>query len=324
MEGDEITADGRSGAKYRLFRPLDAELSKLLLAKHIDLSAKPRSTHMSWFELVMLLVVMASLFFVMKKVAVFGRSKAKPVDGSLSKTHFRDVAGAVEAKADLLETVDFLKDPKKFTKLGGKMPTGVLLVGPPGTGKTLLARAVAGEAGVPFFAMSGSEFVEMYVGVGASRVRDLFREGKKASPCIIFIDELDAVGRRRDGGNNGANDERDQTLNQLLVEMDGFTINPGVVVIAATNRPEVLDRALLRPGASIAGGCRRPCIKDARRSSGHTRTVPGADVDLRIRPGTRPLGADLSSVVNEAAISRPDRTNPSLKWPTLKPRRTKC
>ncbi len=307
MEGDEITADGRSGAKYRLFRPLDAELSKLLLAKHIDLSAKPRSSRMGWFELAMLVIVMTSLFFVMKKVAVFGRSKAKPVDGSLSKTYFRDVAGAVEAKADLLETVDFLKDPMKFTKLGGKMPTGVLLVGPPGTGKTLLARAVAGEAGVPFFAMSGSEFVEMYVGVGASRVRDLFREGKKASPCIIFIDELDAVGRRRDGGSNGANDERDQTLNQLLVEMDGFTINPGVVVIAATNRPEVLDRALLRPGRfdrQVVVGA--PDIKGREEIlTVHTRTVPlAADVDLRILArGTPGLsGADLANVVNEAAI----------------------
>jgi len=307
MEGDEITADGISGAKYRLFRPLDAELSKLLLAKHIDLSAKPRSTHMGWFELAMLLVVMTSFFFVMKRVAVFGRRKVKPVDGSLSKTYFRDVAGAVEAKADLLETVDFLKDPMKFTKLGGKMPTGVLLVGPPGTGKTLLARAVAGEAGVPFFAMSGSEFVEMYVGVGASRVRDLFGEGKKASPCIIFIDELDAVGRRRDGGGNGANDERDQTLNQLLVEMDGFSINPGVVVIAATNRPEVLDPALLRPGRfdrQVVVGS--PDIKGREEIlTVHTRAVPmGADVDLRILArGTPGLsGADLANVVNEAAI----------------------
>jgi len=307
MEGDEITADGKSGAKYRLFRPLDAELSKLLLAKHIDLSAKPQSPHMGWFELAVVLVVMTPLFFVMKRLAVFGRSKAKLVDGSHSKTFFRDVAGAEEAKADLLETVDFLKDPMKFTKLGGKMPTGVLLVGPPGTGKTLLARAVAGEAGVPFFAMSGSEFVEMYVGVGASRVRDLFGEGKKASPCIIFIDELDAVGRRRDGGGNGANDERDQTLNQLLVEMDGFTVNPGIVVIAATNRPEILDRALLRPGRfdrQVVVGS--PDIKGREEIlKVHTRTVPmGAEVDLRILArGTPGLsGADLANVVNEAAI----------------------
>lgn len=307
MEGDEITADGRSGEKYRLFRPQDAELSKLLLAKHIELSAKPRSSRTGWFELAMVLAVMTSLVFIMKRLAVFGRSKAKRVDGSLSKTYFQDVAGAVEAKADLLETVDFLKDPMKFTKLGGVMPTGVLLVGPPGTGKTLLARAVAGEAGVPFFAMSGSEFVEMYVGVGASRVRDLFQEGKKASPCIIFIDELDAVGRRRDQGGNGANDERDQTLNQLLVEMDGFAINPGVVVIAATNRPEVLDPALLRPGRfdrQVVVGA--PDIKGREEILRvHTRTVPlGPDVDLRILArGTPGLsGADLAGVVNEAAI----------------------
>jgi len=308
MEGDEITADGKSGEKYRLFRPLDAELSKLLLAKHIDFSVTPQSHRVGWFELAIVLVVMSPLFFVMKRLVVFGRSKARLVNGSDGKIFFRDVAGAEEAKADLLETVDFLKDPMKFTTLGGKMPTGVLLVGPPGTGKTLLARAVAGEAGVPFFAMSGSEFVEMYVGVGASRVRDLFGEAKKASPCIIFIDELDAVGRRRDGGGGGsASDERDQTLNQLLVEMDGFSVNPGIVVIGATNRPEILDKALLRPGRfdrQVVVGS--PDIRGREEIlKVHTRAVPlGAEVDLRILARGTPgfSGADLANLVNEAAI----------------------
>ncbi len=308
MEGDAITAEGRSGAQFRLFRPVDAELSKLLLAKHVELSAKPQASQAGWVELGLGLLMLVPLFFIMKRMAVFGRSKAKAIDGSQSKTFFIDVAGAEEAKADLLETVDFLKDPMKFSRLGGKMPTGVLLVGPPGTGKTLLARAVAGEAGVPFFSMSASEFVEMYVGVGASRVRDLFAQGKKVAPCIIFIDELDAVGRRRDTGSNGASDERDQTLNQLLVEMDGFSMNPGIVVIAATNRPEILDPALLRPGRfdrQVAVGS--PDIRGREEIlKVHTRKVPlSAEVDLRIIARGTPgfSGADLANVVNEAAIS---------------------
>jgi cell division protease FtsH len=307
MEGDEITAHAKSGEKFELFRPMDAELSKLLLAKHIDFSAKPPAGHGPWIELGIVLVLIVPLFFVMKRLVVFGRSKGKLMDTSHSKTFFIDVAGAEEAKTDLLETVDFLKDPTKFNTLGGKMPTGVLLVGPPGTGKTLLARAVAGEAGVPFFSMSGSEFVELYVGVGASRVRDLFAQGKKASPCIIFIDELDAVGRRRDSSSNGASDERNQTLNQLLVEMDGFTVNSGIVVIAATNQPEVLDAALLRPGRfdrQIFVGA--PDIKGREAIlKVHTRKVPlTPEVDLRIIARGTPgfSGADLANVVNEAAI----------------------
>ena len=328
IEGDAITADGKSGAKFLLFRPMDAELSKLLLDKHIDFTAKPLSTQTSWIELGFMLVVMIPLFLIMKRLAVFGRSKAKLVDGSRSNTLFTDVAGVEEAKVDLLETVDFLRDPMRFTRLGGKMPTGVLLVGPPGTGKTLLARAVAGEAGVPFFAMSGSEFVEMYVGVGASRVRDLFGQGKKAAPCIIFIDELDAVGRRRDSGSNGASDERNQTLNQLLVEMDGFAVNPGIVVIAATNRPEVLDPALLRPGRfdrQVTVGS--PDIKGREEIlKVHARSVPlNAEVDLRVLArGTPGLsGADLANVVNEAAILAARANKPAVDMADLDAARDK-
>ena len=318
VEGNAITAEGKAGEKFQLYRPMDAELSKLLLEKKIDFTAKPLTPRVPWVELGFIMVVMVPVFFIMKRMAVFGRSKPKLTDRSQTNTLFTDVAGAEEAKADLVETVDFLKDPKKFSRLGGKMPTGVLLVGPPGTGKTLLARAVAGEAGVPFFSMSGSEFVEMYVGVGASRVRDLFAQGKKAAPCIIFLDELDAVGRRRDSGSNGANDERDQTLNQLLVEMDGFTVNSGIVVIAATNRPEVLDPALLRPGRFdrqvVVGspdiGGREEILKV------HARNVPlGPEVDLRIIARGTPgfSGAELANVVNEAAILAARENKPAVE-----------
>jgi cell division protease FtsH len=313
MEGDAITAEAATGTQFQLFRPIDADLSKLLLAKHIDLSTKPAVSSSRWIEAGFFLVMLVPLFFIMKKLSVFNRSKAKLADGAHSQTFFIDVAGVAEAKIDLLETVEFLKDPKRFARLGGKMPTGVLLVGPPGTGKTLLARAVAGEAGVPFFSMSASEFVELYVGVGASRVRDLFSQGRKAAPCIIFIDELDAVGRKRGSGSNGASDERDQTLNQLLVEMDGFAVNPGIVVIAATNRPEILDPALLRPGRfdrQVVVGA--PDIRGREEILNvHTRAVPlGPEVDLRIIARGTPgfSGADLANVVNEAAI-RAARSN---------------
>ncbi len=329
MEGDEITAEGTSGETYRLVRPMDAGLSSLLLARHIDLSAKPAASRTVWLELGIVLAMMVPLIFVMKRLAVFGgSSRTKAVVGSRSKTLFTDVAGAEEAKTDLQETVEFLKEPEKFGRLGGKMPTGVLLVGPPGTGKTLLARAVAGEADVPFFSLSGSEFVEMYVGVGASRVRELFARGRKFSPCIIFIDELDAVGRRRNSAGNGANDERDQTLNQLLVEMDGFTANCGIVVIAATNRPEILDPALLRPGRfdrQVVVGS--PDIRGREEIlKVHTRNVPlDAEVDLRTIARSTPgfSGADLANVVNEAAIIAARMNKPSVGMPDLETARDK-
>ena len=237
----------------------------------------------------------------------FGKSKAKLMEGGKVKTNFKDVAGCEEAKQDVQELVDFLRDPTKFQKLGGKIPRGVLMVGPPGTGKTLLARAVAGEAKVPFFTISGSDFVEMFVGVGASRVRDMFDQAKKQSPCIVFIDEIDAVGRHRGAGLGGGHDEREQTLNQLLVEMDGFEGNDGVIVIAATNRPDVLDPALLRPGRFD-----RQVVVDLPDIRGreailkvHMRKVPiSGDVDpLVIARGTPGFsGADLANLINEAAL----------------------
>jgi cell division protease FtsH len=265
----------------------------------------------NWFPMILLFVI---FFFFLRqlqsgggKAMSFGKSKAKMLNESEKKVLFTDVAGVEEAKEELVEIVDFLKDPKKYTKLGGKIPKGVLLVGPPGTGKTLLARAVAGEAGVPFFSISGSDFVEMFVGVGASRVRDLFEQGKKHAPCIIFIDEIDAVGRHRGAGLGGGHDEREQTLNQMLVEMDGFESNEGVIIMAATNRVDVLDPALLRPGRfdrRVTVG--RP---DVRGRLGilkvHCEKSPLADdVDLEVIAKGTPgfTGADLANLVNEAAL----------------------
>jgi cell division protease FtsH len=265
----------------------------------------------SWLPMLFLFVI---FFFFMRqlqagggKAMSFGKSKAKLLTDHQNKITFKDVAGVEEARDEVEEIIAFLKDPKKFTRLGGRIPKGVLMMGPPGTGKTLLARAIAGEAGVPFFSISGSDFVEMFVGVGASRVRDLFEQGKKNAPCIIFIDEIDAVGRHRGAGLGGGHDEREQTLNQLLVEMDGFESNDGVILIAATNRPDVLDPALLRPGRFDRRiVVPRPDLKGRTGILGvHTRKVPlGADVDLEVLARGTPgfSGADLESLVNEAAL----------------------
>ncbi len=298
------------------FRP-DAEFVDKLLAKKVEVIAEqpkenPLITILVGWAPVLLLVGLW-IFFMRQmqtggnKALSFGKSKAKLLSASGKKVTFKDVAGVEEAKEELSEIVDFLKDPQKFQKLGGKIPKGVLLMGPPGTGKTLLARAIAGEANVPFFSISGSDFVEMFVGVGASRVRDLFEQGKKNAPCIIFIDEIDAVGRHRGAGLGGGHDEREQTLNQLLVEMDGFETNEGVILIAATNRPDVLDPALLRPGRFD-----RRVVVDRPDINGrlgilqvHTKTIPlDEDVMLeKLARGTPGFaGADLANLVNEAAL----------------------
>ncbi|HUY67959.1 MAG TPA: ATP-dependent zinc metalloprotease FtsH [Alphaproteobacteria bacterium] len=308
-----------NGAPFSTYLPDNASITGKLLAKNVKVTARPDDNGTSfWGTLLfswgpMLLLVGVWIFFMRQMQAGggramgFGRSRARMLTEKTGKVTFEDVAGVDEAKEELKEVVDFLKDPQKFQKLGGKIPKGVLLVGPPGTGKTLIARAVAGEANVPFFTISGSDFVEMFVGVGASRVRDMFEQGKKHAPCIIFIDEIDAVGRHRGAGLGGGNDEREQTLNQLLVEMDGFEANEGVILIAATNRPDVLDPALLRPGRfdrqvvvpnpDILG--REKILKV------HMRKVPLAnDVDARtIARGTPGFsGADLANLVNEAAL----------------------
>src|SRR5216684_109058 len=259
IQGNQILGDRTNGGIFKTYAPKDQDLVKLLRDKGVKIAAKPEDGDPWWMVMLvqwfpMLLLVGVWIFFMRQmqigggKAMSFGKSRAKLLNENTHKVTFADVAGIDEAKDELEEIIQFLKDPKRFTKLGGRIPKGVLLVGAPGTGKTLLARAIAGEAGVPFFSISGSDFVEMFVGVGASRVRDLFVQGKKHAPCIIFIDEIDAVGRHRGAGLGGGHDEREQTLNQLLVEMDGFEANEGVILVAATNRPDVLDPALLRPG----------------------------------------------------------------------------
>jgi cell division protease FtsH len=299
-----------SGGDNKIIAALDAnKIDYVVEAK--EESAFWQTLVISWLPMLLLFVI---FFFFMRqlqagggKAMSFGKSKAKLLTDHQNKITFKDVAGIEEAKDEVEEIIAFLKDPKKFTRLGGRIPKGVLMMGSPGTGKTLLARAIAGEAGVPFFSISGSDFVEMFVGVGASRVRDLFEQGKKNAPCIIFIDEIDAVGRHRGAGLGGGHDEREQTLNQLLVEMDGFESNDGVILIAATNRPDVLDPALLRPGRFD----RRIVVPrpDLNGRIGilqvHTRKVPlGSDVDLEILSRGTPgfSGADLESLVNEAAL----------------------
>ncbi|MGH7931272.1 MAG: ATP-dependent metallopeptidase FtsH/Yme1/Tma family protein, partial [Candidatus Binatia bacterium] len=318
IQGQNIQGKYKSGERFRSFAPNDPDLVKLLRERKVKIAAKPEDESpwymvllLNWFP--MLLLIGVWIFFMRQmqvgggKAMSFGKSRAKLLTENQHRVTFADVAGADEAKDDLQEIIAFLKDPKKFTKLGGRIPKGCLLVGPPGTGKTLLARAIAGEAGVPFFSISGSDFVEMFVGVGASRVRDLFVQGKKNAPCIIFIDEIDAVGRHRGAGLGGGHDEREQTLNQLLVEMDGFEANEGVILIAATNRPDVLDPALLRPGRFD----RRVVVPrpDVKGREGilqvHTRKVPVAeDVDIAVLARATPgfAGADLENLVNEAAL----------------------
>ena len=318
IQGNNISGVYADGKPFRTFAPRDADLIRTLREHGVEIQAKPQEESpwymtilISWFP--MLLLVGVWIFFMRQmqmgggKAMSFGKSRARLLSESSKKVTFDDVAGIDEAKEELHEIVEFLKDPKKFTRLGGRIPKGVLLVGAPGTGKTLLARAIAGEAGVPFFSISGSDFVEMFVGVGASRVRDLFMQGKKNAPCLIFIDEIDAVGRHRGAGLGGGHDEREQTLNQLLVEMDGFESNEGVILIAATNRPDVLDPALLRPGRFDRQVV--VPVPDIRGREGilnvHMRKKPlAADVDNRtLAKGTPGFsGADLENLVNEAAL----------------------
>jgi cell division protease FtsH len=307
-----------SGEAFRTFAPQGYDkLVDTLLAKKVPVSYQPDQTP-TWANMLIswapfLLLIGFWIFFMRQmqsggnKALSFGKSKAKLLASQQKKVTFKDVAGVDEAKEELQEIIEFLREPQKFQKLGGRIPKGVLLMGPPGTGKTLLARAIAGEANVPFFSISGSDFVEMFVGVGASRVRDLFEQGKKNAPCIIFIDEIDAVGRHRGAGLGGGHDEREQTLNQLLVEMDGFESNDGVILIAATNRPDVLDPALLRPGRFD----RRVVVSrpDFRGREGilhvHTRKIPlSEDVDVGVLARATPgfSGADLANLVNEAAL----------------------
>ncbi len=318
IQGNDISGEYAEGRRFKSYAPDYPDLVKILRETGVRIEAKPKaesplwqSILISWFPMILLIAVW--IFFMRQvqvgggKALAFGKSRARILNKEHNRVTFEDVAGIDEAKEELKEIIDFLKDPKKFTKLGGRIPKGVLLVGAPGTGKTLLARAIAGEADVPFFSISGSDFVEMFVGVGASRVRDLFIQGKKNAPCLIFIDEIDAVGRHRGAGLGGGHDEREQTLNQLLVEMDGFESNEGVILISATNRPDVLDPALLRPGrfdrqvvVPIPDVKGREAILRV-----HTRKTPSAeDVKLGILARGTPgfTGADLENMVNEAAL----------------------
>ena len=308
----------KNGTEFNSYAPSDETLIKTLQDNGVEITAAPPEQPAWWMSLlgsaIPIIILVVLFFFIMQqtqggggRVMNFGKSRAKLMGEGNVKVSFKDVAGAEEAKQELEEVVEFLKDPGKFTTIGAKIPKGVLLAGPPGTGKTLLAKAVAGEAGVPFFTISGSDFVEMFVGVGASRVRDLFTQAKKNAPCIIFIDEIDAVGRQRGAGLGGGHDEREQTLNQLLVEMDGFGANEGIITIAATNRPDILDPALLRPGRFdrqvIVG---RPDLRGREAIlKVHARNKPLADdVDLKIIAKKTPgfTGADLSNLLNEAAL----------------------
>ena len=318
IQGKSLPVDGATPQPFTTIGKIGDEVQKTILAKGVSVTYEKQEQGSFWQSLIItwlpMLFLFLIFFFFMRqlqsgggKAMAFGKSKAKLLTDHQGKVTFDDIAGIEEAKEELAEIIEFLRDPKKFTRLGGRIPKGVLLMGPPGSGKTLLARGVAGEAGVPFFSISGSDFVEMFVGVGASRVRDLFEQGKKNAPCIIFIDEIDAVGRHRGAGLGGGHDEREQTLNQLLVEMDGFESNDGVILVAATNRPDVLDPALLRPGRFD----RRVVVPlpDVRGREGillvHARKVPlSDDVDLCVIARGTPgfSGADLENVVNESAL----------------------
>ena len=318
IQGQELFVTDINRNHFKVFAPQDSDLIKILREKGVAINAKPSSESpwyvsllASWLPMIVLIGIW--IFFMRQmqagggKALSFGKSRARLQTDQAPKVTFEDVAGIDEAKEELGEIIDFLKEPKKFTRLGGRIPKGVLLMGPPGTGKTLLARAIAGEAGVPFFSISGSDFVEMFVGVGASRVRDLFVQGKKNAPCIIFIDELDAVGRHRGAGLGGGHDEREQTLNQLLVEMDGFESNEGVILISATNRPDVLDPALLRPGRfDRQVVVSLPDIKGREEIlKVHMKKTPiASDVSQIILSKGTPgfSGADLENLVNEAAL----------------------
>jgi cell division protease FtsH len=319
ITGQEATGRTKVGESFHLYLPNQYDgLVNKLIDRGVQVTAK-EPTASPWTSLLyswapVLLMIGFWIFFMRQmqsggnKALSFGKSKAKLSSSSQKKVTFKDVAGVDEAKEELQEIIEFLKEPQKFQKLGGRIPKGVLLMGPPGTGKTLLARAVAGEANVPFFSISGSDFVEMFVGVGASRVRDLFEQGKKNAPCIVFIDEIDAVGRHRGAGLGGGHDEREQTLNQLLVEMDGFESNEGVILVAATNRPDVLDPALLRPGRFDRRiVVNRPDVKGREGILGvHTRKIPMSDdveVPVLARGTAGFSGADLANLVNEAALN---------------------
>jgi len=318
IDGERIVFRGSDNREYVTIQPEGAETTELLVGNDVSFAAKPQEQ--SGFVTILmtflpfLLLIGVWIYFMNRMqgggrggAMGFGKSRAKLLTEKHGRVTFDDVAGIDEAKEELEEIVEFLRHPQKFSRLGGKIPKGALLVGPPGTGKTLLARAIAGEAGVPFFTISGSDFVEMFVGVGASRVRDMFEQAKKNAPCIVFIDEIDAVGRSRGVGYGGGNDEREQTLNQLLVEMDGFEANEGIIIVAATNRPDVLDPALLRPGRfDRQVQVPNPDIKGREKILGvHARKVPlGPDVDLRIIARGTPgfSGADLANLVNESAL----------------------
>jgi len=319
IQGESVYGSLTNGKGFKTYMPKESGLVPILRDKGVRIAAKPAEDSpwymtvlVTWFPTLLLIGVW--IFFMRQmqsgggKAMAFGKSRARLMTDRANKVTFDDVAGIDEAKAELQEVVEFLKDPKKFTRLGGRIPKGVLLVGAPGTGKTLLARAIAGEAGVAFFSISGSDFVEMFVGVGASRVRDLFNQGKRNAPCIIFIDEIDAVGRHRGAGLGGGHDEREQTLNQLLVEMDGFESNEGVILVSATNRPDVLDPALLRPGRfDRQVVVPLPDMKGREKIfEVHTRKIPlAADVDFGVLGRGTPgfSGADIENLVNEAALA---------------------